>query len=107
METSMNNAPPPFFADIPVLGARPPEEVAEALRAMGDPDADRATVAPAEAPARGLGGLFGWGPPKAWQHTAHQLGFIAPGPAGSLAPLPVVHPGVIQADPGLRDARIN
>jgi hypothetical protein len=104
----MSNTPPPFFADIPVLGARPPAEVVEALRAMGDPDADRATVAAAGATPRGsLADLFGWGAPKAWQHTAHQLGFIAPALPGSLAPLPVVHPGVIPADPGLRDARIN
>ena len=100
--------PPPFFPDIPVLGLRSPAEVIEALEAMGDPEAARTAAARTEEGARGgLGSLFGWGPPKAWQHTAHQLGFIAPGAAGSLAPLPIVHPGVIPADPGLKDSRIN
>ncbi|MBA4182181.1 MAG: hypothetical protein C0506_16465, partial [Anaerolinea sp.] len=98
---------PPFFPDIPVLGSRSPEEVAEALRAMGDPDAARALPPPEEGTRGGLGAIFGWGEPKAWQHTAHQLGFIAPGPVNSLASLPIVYPGVIAADPTLKDSRIN
>jgi hypothetical protein len=114
---------PSFFPDIPVLGLRSRKEVVEALLVMEDPDASRAAQALAEeedalrdkrgkskksgAESRGLGSLFGFGPPKAWEHTAHQIGFIAPAPPGSLAPLPVVHPAVVPADESLKDARIN
>ena len=106
-ETPMSNTPPPFFADIPVLGARSPTEVAEALRAMDDPDAERATVAAAGATTRGgLAELFGRAAPKAWQHTAHQLGFDRPRPARQPGPAPGRPSGRDPGRPGC-DARIN
>lgn len=112
MTPSFPTTPAPFFPDVPVLARQSPEEVVDALRAMDDPNAEEAASALAGGTPRavtrgGLAGLFGWGAPKAWQHTAHQLGFIAPGPAGSLTPLPIVHPSAIAADNGLKDARIN
>jgi hypothetical protein len=96
-------APKAFFPGVHVLARQRPDEVVEKLASMGDP-----AVAGSRAGTRGLvDWLMGKGEPKAWQHTAHQLGYISPVPAGPLDPLPIVHPGAIRPDASLKGARIN
>lgn len=97
--------PPPFFPDVPVLGSLPPAEIQEALRAMVGPSDESDDGEKADKGM--LDDLFGFGGPRPWQHTAHQLGFIAPGPVGSTVPLQIVHPGLIAADASLKNGRIN
>ena len=94
--------PPRMFDDVPVIGQLPPEGVAAKLQELGDP-----VVASTTRGRRGLADIFGWGPPKPWQHTTHQFGYLAPPRPRATAPQPIEHAGAIEADRTLRNARIN
>jgi hypothetical protein len=90
---------------IPVIGRLPPAEIAERLAAMGD-DETAAEI------RRGGGqdtGLEAWtfGPPRPWQHTAQQIGFVALPADNSAALLPIVPGGSVQPAPGLMNQRIS
>lgn len=98
-----------WFDDLPVLGALPPQEAAAKLREVGEVETAAALeAAPGEVmrgPVFGRRGIrwpFG---DKAWQHTAHAFGYLAPAPPGS-DPLPIQHAGNIPADATLKKARI-
>lgn len=51
-------------------------------------------------------GLFGFGAPRAWEHTEHQVGHISP-PAPGQARLPVVAAGMIEADRTLAGTQVD
>jgi hypothetical protein len=76
-----------MFQDEPVIGELQPEEIANALEAMGDIEEAqqirRRIIGAAEE------GLFPWGPPNPWQHTSHQIGYVDPEVPGSTVPRPV------------------
>ena len=98
-----------WFDDLPVLGALPPEEAAAKLREVGEVEAatelEAARGEVMRGPVFGKRGIrwpFG---DKAWQHTAHAFGYLAPAPPGS-DPLPIQHAGNIKAHARLKNARI-
>ena len=94
------------FEDIRVIGELPPRRVASKLRQMGDSGtADE--ISQHIATTKRAEPLFGWGPPKPWQHTSHQFGYIALQTSSSTDPQPIHYAGAIAADQSLRNNRIN
>lgn len=95
-----------WFEDLPVIGKLPPEQAAAKLREVGEEGAATALESTAEVPTRTFG-VPKWWPfqDRAWQHTAHAFGYLAPAPPGD-APLPIRHAGNIEADPTLKNSRI-
>jgi hypothetical protein len=68
-----------LWFDVPVLGALSPDMAADKLTEIGELElASKLRAAPREAQYR-KSGLWGWPfRTKAWQHTTHAFGFIAP-----------------------------
>jgi hypothetical protein len=99
----------PTFDDLPVLGELPFDQAAAKLRALGESEAAAALeeAAAAESVRFGAGAKRLWPSkkPRAWQHTAHAFGHIAPAPPGD-DPLPIRHAGNIAADEGLKRGRV-
>ena len=100
---------PLWFEDVPVLGKLPPERAAEKLREVEEEGAAEALEGAEEfAPAvRTFGRRGAWWPfqDRAWQHTAHAFGYLAPaGPGGEV--LPIKHAGNIEADASLKNSRV-
>jgi hypothetical protein len=98
-----------WFDALPVLGKLPPQEAAAKLREVGEIEAAAALeAAPSEVTRgpvfgkRGIKWPFG---DKAWQHTAHAFGYLAPAAPGS-DPLPIQHAGNIKAHAKLKKACI-
>jgi hypothetical protein len=103
-----------WFDDVPVIGSMLPAQAAIKLREMGENkaaeaiEATRKEVIPhaqmmdATSPWR----KFRWPfKDRAWQHTAHAFGYLAPAPPGSEL-LPIRHAGNIAADPTLKNSRV-
>ncbi len=103
-----------WFDDLPVLGALPPQAAAAKLREVGEVEAATALEAAPGAVKRGTTpGKRGFKWPfgdRAWQHTAHAFGYLAPAPPGSDRggglPAPIQHAGNIAADATLKKSRI-
>ena len=115
-----------WFDDVPVLGNLPREEAVAKLRELGETEAAAALEKGPDSSDRGAG-TFGahrknnpgrekrssagrsgsWWPfgNRAWQHTAHAFGYLAPGPPGD-EPVPIQHAGNIEADGTLKDGRV-
>jgi hypothetical protein len=97
------------FADLPVLGALPPDEAVAKLREVGeDMAAARIEERTRDRPPESFrGGLADWWPfrDRAWQHTAHAFGFLATGGVVD-GLLPIQSIGTMQADPALRGGRV-
>ena len=97
-----------WLARLPVIGSLPPSEAAAKLREIGEEDlAVAVAAAPQEAPATyGILSRLGVGRDKAWLHTAHAVGYLAPvtGPGAGL--LPIRHAADITPDDGLSGARV-
>ena len=95
-----------WLARLPVIGSLPPAEAAAKLREVGEDDlADAVDAAPQAAPATyGVLSRIGIGGDRAWLHTAHAVGFLAPaaGPGSGL--LPIRHAASITPDHGLKGA---
>ena len=103
---------PRWFEDTPVVGKRPPEQVAAALRAVGETGAAEAVEQAqqdGDERTRGAfaGGLADWWPfrDRAWQHTAHAIGYLAPTQPGAEL-VALQHAGNIAPDVTLRHARV-
>jgi hypothetical protein len=100
-----------WFDDVPVLGKLSPEKAAEKLREVGEERAAEALEGAglSGSPTRETFGAKGrsWWPfqDRAWQHTAHAFGYLAPSGAGDEL-MPIRHAGSIEADASLRDARV-
>ena len=97
-----------WFDDLPVLGALPPREAADKLREVGESEAATAleNATTREAVTYAKGGKFRWPfGDRAWQHTAHAFGYLAPAPPGS-DQLPIQHAGNITADTALKNGRV-
>ncbi len=97
-----------WLARLPVLGALPPAEAAAKLREVGEDDlADAVDAAPQAAPATyGVLSRIGIGGDRAWLHTAHAVGFLAPAPGPGSGLLPIRHAASITPDHGLKGGRI-
>jgi len=93
------------FRDIPVIGRLSLEQAGAKLREMDDAetaDALEEDTGPAPASFGLLSGLF---KPKAYQHTAHAIGFLPTSPPGSER-LPIVHAGNMIGDESLKNGRV-
>jgi hypothetical protein len=95
-----------WFDDLPVLAEMPFAEAAVKLRAMGEEEAAAALEEVKAPPTFGLAArLWPFAQPRAWQHTAHAFGHIAPAPPGR-DPLPIQHVGNVAPETGLRNGRV-
>ncbi len=99
-----------WFDDIPVLALMPFDQAAAKLRAVGEAEAAAALEAqPAsQAPheyATLAARVWPFARPRAWQHTAHAFGHIAPArPGGDRLPIHAV--GDIQPETRLKNSRV-
>ena len=97
-----------WLGRLPVIGSLPPAEAAAKLREIGEDEiADALTAAPQAAPTTyGLLSRLSIGRYRAWQHTAHAIGYLAPvaGPESGL--LPIQHAANIAPDEALKGGRI-
>lgn len=95
-----------WFEDTPVLGKLKPAQAAEKLREIEENET--ASALEKTAATETFGKIRNWPfQDKAWQHTAHAFGYIAPSHVGSGSePVPIRHAGSISADAALRNARI-
>jgi hypothetical protein len=90
--------------DLPVIGAMPRAAAAAKLREIGELEAAEALESAVPPPTQMR--ASDWWPftDKAWQHTAHAIGFLAAGGSGTQT---IVGVGEAQADASLKNARIN
>lgn len=100
-------APSDWFEDRPILGRLPPERAAAKLREVGEEQAAQALEKAAGERAAAYAKGPSWWPfgDRAWQHTAHTFGYLAPAAPGSDA-LPIHHAGNVAADETLKNGRI-
>jgi hypothetical protein len=93
------------FEDLPVIGTLSRADAAIKLREIGEDKAAEAVehAAPAPVTMRGAD----WRPfrDRAWQHTAHSIGFLPAG--GGVGTQKILGVGEVQSDPSLKDARVN
>jgi hypothetical protein len=91
-----------------VIGELPPEVAAVKLREVGEDELAQALAeAPGAAPeAFGVLSRLGIGGDRAWQHTAHTVGYLAPGASPQAGLLEVRHAGNIAPDEELKGARV-
>jgi hypothetical protein len=95
---------PAFFPDIPVLGALPKTELKARLIALGEAPPESGD---GEERLEGIRDWFFKRPIQVWEHTSNQIGYLAPFPAGTTDPQPILYPTGIEIDSDLQDARIN
>lgn len=97
------------FEDIPVIGSLPPEKAARILRELGDHDTADKLEPESGQTTRGpsiYGGNRFWPfQDKAWQHTAHAFGYLAPAAPGDES-LPIRHAGNMAAQESLKNGRV-
>lgn len=97
-----------WLARLPVIADLPPEVAAVKLREMGEDEIAQALEeAPDAAPTTfGVLSRLGIGRDRAWQHTAHAVGYLAPTDGPQTGLLEIVHAGSITPEEALQDARI-
>jgi hypothetical protein len=96
-----------WLGQLPVIGSLPPEVAAAKLREAGEDEIADALEEEAEAGPETYGkGFLGIGGDRAFQHTAHAFGYLAPagGPQANL--LEIQHAGNITPDETLKGTRI-
>jgi hypothetical protein len=96
-----------WLNELPVLGKLPPDQAADKLREVGEDEVAAALEAAQEASPT----TYGW--PKltlrrdrAWRHTAHAVGHLAPTNGPRTEPLAIHHAGNIGPDQSLKGARV-
>jgi hypothetical protein len=97
-----------WLAGLPVIGSLPPDEAAAKLREVGEDELADAVAADAGAAPSAFGVLsrLGIGRDRAWLHTAHTVGYLAPAAGPGTGLLPVRHAADISPDEGLRGAQV-
>src|SRR5437899_759595 len=97
-----------WLARLPVIGSLPPGEAAAKLREAGEDElADTLAAAGDAAPSTfGVLSRLGIGRDRAWLHTAHAVGYLAPAPGPGSGLLPIRHAASISPDDGLSGARV-
>ncbi len=93
---------------LPVIGELPPEVAAMKLREVGEDELAQALAEAPEAPpeAFGVRSWLGIGRDRAWQHTAHSVGYLAPAAGPQAGLLEIRHAGNIAPDEALKGARV-
>ena len=97
-----------WLARLPVIGSLPAAEAAAKLREVGEDGlADAVDAASQAAPATyGVLSRIGIGGDRAWLHTAHAVGFLAPAPGPGSGLVPIRHAASISPDHGLKGGRV-
>jgi hypothetical protein len=97
-----------WLARLPVIGDLPPEVAAAKLREVGEDELAQALETEPEAAPTTFGALsrIGIGRTRAWQHTAHAVGYLplADGPQAGL--LEIQHAANIAPTAALRGSRV-
>jgi hypothetical protein len=101
------NSNAPWFDDVTVIGRMTAEQVAEKLRELGDEQAMNLSLDALRGSGRAEVMSSRWWPfgSKAYMHTAHAFGYLAPEAPGTAA-LAIQHVGNIAADTSLRNSRL-
>lgn len=100
METNLS------FFSIPVIGRLEPDEAAEKLREIDEPDLDELFEAEEEEASLSFADALHWRvQDRPWQHTAHTFGYLEAAPPGS-EKRSIMYAGNIEADETLKNARI-
>jgi hypothetical protein len=98
------NLPTRVLEGVSLIRDLPCEQLVSKLEELGD-------IATAEemrhVPPPSTRELFGRGAPKPWQHSGHQVGYLAPRTSASTGPQPIVSISDVKADASLRQKRIN
>jgi hypothetical protein len=97
-----------WLARLPVIGDLPPDEAAAKLREVGEDEMAQALEDESEAAPTAFGVLskFGIGRSRAWQHTAHATGYLAPSDGPQAGLLEIQQAGNITPDATLQGSRI-
>lgn len=97
-----------WLARLPLIDSLPPAEAAAKLREVGEDNlADAVDAAPQAAPETyGVLSRVGIGRDRAWLHTAHAVGFLAPAAGQESGVLPIRHAADIAPDYGLKGGRV-
>ena len=97
-----------WLARLAVIGELPPHAAAVKLREAGENEIAQALEEAPEAAPTSYGALsfLGIGRDRAWQHTAHTIGYLAPAVSPQAGLLEIAHAGNIAPDETLKGARI-
>jgi hypothetical protein len=97
-----------WLAGLPVIGSLPPDEAAVKLREVGEDEIARALEEAPEAAPNTFGALsaFGIGRDRAWQHTAHAVGYLAPADGPQTGLQEIQQAGNIEPHEVLKGGRI-
>lgn len=97
-----------WLDQLPMIASLPPGEAAVKLREAGEDElADALASAAGAAPATfGVLSRLGIGRDRAWLHTAHAVGYLAPAAGAGSGLLPIRHAASIAPDEGLKGARV-
>jgi hypothetical protein len=97
-----------WLAQLPVIGNLSPEEAAVKLREVGEDEIARALEEAPEAAPQTFGVLesIGIGRDRAWQHTSHAIGYLAPADGPQTDLLEIQHAGNIAPHETLKGTRI-
>jgi hypothetical protein len=97
-----------WLGRLPVIGSLAPDEAAVKLREIGEDElADALTATPQAALASyGLLSRLGVDRDRAWLHTAHAIGYLAPAEGSHSGVLPIRHAADIVPDATLKGARV-
>jgi len=97
----------PWFDDLPVLGALPPDETITKLREVGEDDVANILEAAQETQPSAVFGIKEWltASEKPYLHTAHVFGYLAPIQSISEV-LPILPVNSVHPDLTLKNARL-
>lgn len=97
-----------WLVRLPLIGRLPPSQVAAKLREIGeDQIADALAAVPRVAPTTyGVLSWLGISRDRAWLHTAHAIGYLAPAPGTESGLLSIRHASNIVPDETLKGARV-
>ncbi len=97
-----------WFDEVPVLGKMEPAAAAHKLREIGEAEAaaELTQAKHLEACSRAPFMAWPWSKPRAWQHTAHAFGYLAPASSTTNTALPIVHASTIAPDATLKNGRV-
>ncbi len=97
-----------WLSRLPLTGSLPPAEAAAKLREIGEDEiADALASAPKTIPETyGLLSRLGISGNRAWLHTAHAIGYLAPAKSPGVGLRPIRHAANITPDETLKDAQI-